>query len=64
MVTTVEVEKEVVVEVEKPAMLEDAKLVALVMQSFVEGVDGFHRSQVDGFTKFSCIPAEVTYVNA
>jgi multiple sugar transport system substrate-binding protein len=63
VVTTVEVPKEVIVEVEKPAIPPDAKLTAWVWQSFVEGADDFHRSQVDEFTKFTGIPVEVTYIN-
>jgi multiple sugar transport system substrate-binding protein len=67
VVTTVEVPKEVikevVVEVEKPAIPEDAKLTAWMQQSFVEGVDDFHRSQVKEFTKYTGIPVEVTYIN-
>jgi len=63
VVTTVEVEKEVIVEVEKPAIPEDAKIVAWMQQSFVEGVDDFHRGQVEEFTKFTGIPVEVTYIN-
>ena len=69
VVVTVEVEKvvekEVVVtvEIEIPAIPPDAKLTAWFSQSYVEGMDDVHRSQVDEFTKFTGIPVEVSYIN-
>jgi len=69
VVVTVEVEKivekEVVqtVEIEVPAIPPDAKLTAWFSQSYVEGMDDVHRSQVDEFTKFTGIPVEASYIN-
>jgi multiple sugar transport system substrate-binding protein len=51
------------VEVPKPAIPAGAKLTAWILQSYVEGVDAFQRSQMDDFTKLTGIPVDVTYVN-
>jgi|WetSurMetagenome_2_1015567.scaffolds.fasta_scaffold23437_3 ABC-type glycerol-3-phosphate transport system substrate-binding protein len=65
VVVTQIVPQEVVktVEVDKPAIPAGAKLTAWILQSYVEGVDAYQRSQMDDFTKLTGIPVDVTYVN-